>query len=471
MSKKSRSKSKNKEVQRVQQDIDEMIEDLSPEVRNKWFAYKPHVSSSRQQENYSPISSPAKPDSKRRADATPAKKKRSVALDVDELDDESIEISFCIEVETPAPPILTVRKGNAKPIPPKTTTLGPYEFRSSVTYPDFLAMITKACQTRPENLSLSSMQWRFDRPNNATRRPLTTETGLKVAIKSLAERKKDYNFTVYMSPPSLVKKELPWIQDARNDNAPGPLDFDYTIEELSAPGSSILSVREQIAGIDNASNPHFNELLEQYPVNNHPSFPGKRIFHNEMGYFDLNDVKLRVWAVAMAKQSATVDRPPLSNYFLKNQTIRLPSSSTAPTVTPSLPAPAASVPALSSNDAILQLLLPALQAIASSYHSPYGLGPHHYPHRYPPFGAPGPPPPEPVPVQCPVSPPVVLPRVITLDEYCVRYQVNEDDRHVLAELGYEPGDNGLKTLDKETWEAVKFFLSRRAGFYASMTHF
>jgi hypothetical protein len=52
------------------------------------------------------------------------------------------------------------------------------------------------------------MQWRFDRPNNAARRPLTTETGLKVAIKSLVERKKDYNFTVYMSPPSLVKKEL-----------------------------------------------------------------------------------------------------------------------------------------------------------------------------------------------------------------------------------------------------------------------
>jgi hypothetical protein len=45
--------------------------------------------------------------------------------------------------------------------------------------------------------------------------------------------------------------------------------------------------------------------------------------------------------------------------------------------------------------------------------------------------------------------------MITLDEYCVRYQVNEDDRCILAKLGYEPGDNGLKTLDKETWEAVK----------------
>ncbi|KAJ7362614.1 hypothetical protein DFH08DRAFT_1073694 [Mycena albidolilacea] len=435
MSKKSRSKSKNKEVQQVQQDINEMIEDLSPEVRNKLFAYKPHVLSSHQQENYSPISSPAKPDSKRRADATPAVKAEPIDLSLD----SDIEISSPprkkrrdLLLRTSWTNWMTnpLKSRNAKPILPKTTTLGPYEFRSSVTYPDFLAMIAKACQTRPENLSLSSMQWRFDRPNNAACRPLTTEIGLKVAIKSLAERKKDYDFTAYMCPPSLVlvKKELPWIREARNDNTPSPLDFDYTIEELSAPGSSILSVREQIAGIDNASNPHFNELLERYPGDNHPSFPGKRIFHNEMGYFDLNYVKLRVWAVAMAKQSATVDRPP----------------STAPTITPSLPAPAASVPALSSNDAILQLLLPTLQAIASSHHSPYGLGPHHYPHQYPPFGAPGPPPPEPVPVRCPVSPPVVLPRVITLDEYCVRYQVNEDDRRVLAELGYEPGDNGLQ---------------------------
>ncbi|KAJ7694702.1 hypothetical protein B0H14DRAFT_3659967 [Mycena olivaceomarginata] len=256
--------------------------------------------------------------------------------------------------------------------------------RSSVTYPDFLAIIAKAYQTTP------------------ARRPLTTEIGLKVAIKSLAERKKDYNFTVYMSPPSLVKKELPWIQDARNDNAPGPLDFDYTIEELSAPGCYKNKLR---AGIDNASNPHFNELLERYPVDNHPSFPGKRIFHNEMGYFDLNDVKLRVWAICNGI------RVILHPVMFSNAYTQAKQTPPAPTITPSLPAPAASVPALSSNDAILQLLLPTLQAIASSHHSPTWT-----------------PPPEPVPVQCPVSPPVVLPRVITLDEYCVRYQVNEDDR-------------------------------------------
>jgi hypothetical protein len=66
---------------------------------------------------------------------------------------------------------------------------------------------------------------------------------------------------------------------------------------------------------------------------------------------------------------------------------------------------------------------------------------------------------------------MVLPHVITLDEYCIRYQVNEDDRRVLAKLGYEPGDNGLKTLDKETWEAVKVLPLTKGRIYASMAHF
>lgn len=49
----------------------------------------------------------------------------------------------------------------------------------------------------------------------------------------------------------------------------------------------------------------------------------------------------------------------------------------------------------------------------------------------------------------------MLPHTISLDEYCDRYQINADDQRVLVELGYEPGDNGIKELDKEVWDAVK----------------
>jgi hypothetical protein len=46
------------------------------------------------------------------------------------------------------------------------------------------------------------MQWRFDRPANATKKPVTNETGFKVMITSLLERKKDWTITISMPPPN-----------------------------------------------------------------------------------------------------------------------------------------------------------------------------------------------------------------------------------------------------------------------------
>ncbi|KAJ7463099.1 hypothetical protein B0H11DRAFT_2310350 [Mycena galericulata] len=214
--------------------------------------------------------------------------KSSDSHDSDSDEDDSVEMSFYLCVETPAPPVLAVRKGSAKPPPPKTTELGPYQFNSSINYSDFTRIIANGCQTKTANLDVSSMKWKFDRPANATRKPVFNSTAFDVMIKSLKDRKKDYVFSVYMSPPTLVKKELPWLKD---ENAAGPPpDFEYDLND-AAP-NSVKSIREQIASIDTASNQELNELLETYPIDNNPLFPGKRIFHNETGYFDLTDIKL-----------------------------------------------------------------------------------------------------------------------------------------------------------------------------------
>jgi hypothetical protein len=53
------------------------------------------------------------------------------------------------------------------------------------------------------------------------------------------------------------------------------------------------------------------------------------------------------------------------------------------------------------------------------------------------------------------SPPIELPREITLDEYCERYKLSADDRRVLSELGYVPGDDGIKELDATMWEVTR----------------
>ncbi|KAJ7438218.1 hypothetical protein B0H11DRAFT_2358896 [Mycena galericulata] len=474
---------KNKEVEGVREDIDEMIGDLDPGVRNRWFRYKPKSNSSKNTANYSPISSPAKKNNKNNKKpkhtthdeneenylsdsdssievlAPPKKKKKRTTTDTnDSGDDEAVEMSFYLYVETPAPPVLNVRKGSTKALPPQRTELGPFIFMSSINYTDFLHIISTGCRTKTANLALSSVQWKFDRPANATKKSLSNEAAYKVMMKSIKERRKDYVFSVYMAPPTAVKQELPWTKDEDDGNGGGPsLDFKYN---LDAPSASVLSIREQITSIDNASNTEMNELLEAYPIDNNPLFPGKRIYHNETGYFDLTDIKLRVWAIAKAKGTATIDKPPASNHFFKNQTIRPAHPSGLPAPAPT-PAPATAPAAASSND-LLQLLLGnpnVLHQAAQLFNPNQHLFPGAYPYMPPfsapphPFGAHPPAPPQAPQVAEPLS--IKLPRGIVLEEYFERYNVNMEDRRVLTELGYIPGDDGITDLDDKSWEATK----------------
>ncbi|KAJ7862133.1 hypothetical protein B0H14DRAFT_3444898 [Mycena olivaceomarginata] len=144
-----------------------------------------------------------------------SKRKHSALADATddcEDDDDSVEMSFYVYVEIPPPPSLSVRKPSAKPPPTQTTELGPYKFNSFIHFSDFLLIIATGCHAKISNLPIASMKWKFDRPGNATRKGLTNETAYDVMIKSLMDRKKDYVFSVYMLPPTLVKKELPWIK-------------------------------------------------------------------------------------------------------------------------------------------------------------------------------------------------------------------------------------------------------------------
>ncbi|KAJ6568837.1 hypothetical protein B0H19DRAFT_1373283 [Mycena capillaripes] len=443
-------KSKSKEVERVQDDIEQIVENLDPAVRARWFGYKPTSSSSRK-DQYSPLSSPNKPSTsktpKRKKPAVdendidivldsdpdiefvphPQKKQRCTSPEIeDDNNDDSVEMSCYLYVETPPPAILHVRKGPSKPLAPKTTELGPFLFNSSIKYPDFLRILADGCP----------------------KKSLANTTAYDVMVKSLKDRKKDYVFSVYMAPPTAVKRELPWIE---SNNGGSTLDFGYNLEE--ATSNSVKSIRDQISTIDASSNTELNELLEKYPIDNNPLFPGKRIFHNETGYFDLSDIKLRVWAVAKANGTATIEKPPASNHFFKNQTIQPPRAS-------GLPAPAPSAQAVdNASPNLLQLLLGQphlLQQMINPFHqplpNPYASYMQYPSLPHPPFGLPLPHPQAPQAVE---SPPVELPRDISLEEYFERYKLNPDDRRILIELGYVPGHDGIKDLDAATWEVTK----------------
>jgi hypothetical protein len=100
------------------------------------------------------------------------KKSTSPPLADDDEDDPPVEMSFYLYVETPAPRALAIRKGNAKPAPPQITPLGPYIFLSSLNFEGFLQIIANGCHAKTANIALAGLQWKFDRPGNAQKKPL-----------------------------------------------------------------------------------------------------------------------------------------------------------------------------------------------------------------------------------------------------------------------------------------------------------
>jgi hypothetical protein len=75
-------------------------------------------------------------------------------------------------------------------------------------YPEFLAMLAKGCRTNANHLPVNQMEWKFDRPVNSAKKSLSNATGYQVIIKTVKDRRKDFVFSVYMPPPSVVKAEL-----------------------------------------------------------------------------------------------------------------------------------------------------------------------------------------------------------------------------------------------------------------------
>ncbi|KAK7059545.1 hypothetical protein R3P38DRAFT_2758966 [Favolaschia claudopus] len=310
-----KAKKKNPEVERVQQDIEDMVNGLPPDMQRRWFRYKPESSGSKDADNYSPLPSPQKASTSNSSASSTLVKKETIDLSLDsdsdsettlvqpsrktkkrkksqsvddtpDTDDSpAVKMSFYLYVQAPPPPVLVIL----------------VLLYSSILFSELLSIIATGCQTNLENLRVDTLQWKFDRPANSPRKSLSNLVAFEVMIKTLKDRHKDYVFSVFMLPPAPVKRELPWLNDD-DGTRQGPIDFEYTAEELALPSGSATSIRDQIASIDESSKTQLNELLNEYPIDNNPSFPGKRIFHNETGYFNLDDIKLRVWAAAKTIQ-------------------------------------------------------------------------------------------------------------------------------------------------------------------------
>lgn len=118
-------------------------------------------------------------------------------------DEERVEICMYVNVETPPPPMLRVGGRVTKAPAIKITPRGPFILYSTASYTEFLSVIAKGVVAGSTDcLTRALMEWRFDRPQNAAKKPVTNEMGYKVMMKTILERKKDHCVTVSMPPPT-----------------------------------------------------------------------------------------------------------------------------------------------------------------------------------------------------------------------------------------------------------------------------
>lgn len=139
--------------------------------------------------------------------------------------------------------------------------------------------------------------------------------------------------------------------------------------------------------------------------------------------------------------TATIYSPPTSTHFAESQRLRTPASA-AKAVAPVLAEPMSAAPPYA-----MHYGYPPPFPHPSSYPASFPYPP--YP-PYPPMFAP--PRVDGAPGSAPTSPTkIILPRAISLAEFCDRYEIDDEDRGCLTKLKFQPGDRRVEKLEREDW--------------------
>lgn len=228
-------------------------------------------------------------------------------------------------------------------------------------------------------------------------------------------------------------------------------------------------------------------LLEHYKVGGCALFPTKRIYSSNGRHWELTDMHLRLWAVAMVRKyrhfaflcltelhqvrnTADIEKLPTSRHFAEDKRIHAPASAAvlAPIPVPQFPIAA---PTQSSQDLLLQLaisnpalaqlflrqqnnqlMVPAPQYIPAPILAPSSASGLH-------ISVPSAPTLASMPKSAPSSPSkaIKLPRPVSTREFCNRYSISASDETKLNMLEFIPGDRGVEKLGREEWHGVGTF--------------
>ncbi|KAJ7703963.1 glycosyl hydrolase family 62-domain-containing protein [Mycena rosella] len=255
-------------------------------------------------------------------------------------DDEAVVLEITAFIHVMKPPPAALPRTRTKP---KAESLyiqrGPFKFLPDISYDAFLTLLATTLPCPIANLALNKVVWKPQTPANRGVLPLGGSFGYGVLLDTIRDRAKDRIIIISMPAPRTPAEDAPFWATKEDEEIPhaaphaGPSNapdrtadvFDFA--ELKA-NSTEDSIEQQRITFDKAVGPKTEDLKDRWPINDE----GKRIYTDDRRFlWELNAVRLSVWAAHLVRGTATLDTAPVSGQFdIRNRIKTVAKTNTPP---------------------------------------------------------------------------------------------------------------------------------------------
>lgn len=112
-----------------------------------------------------------------------------------------VKITAYIHIQSSTPRLTSSSKLKGKASAPPVSVKGPCFFQLHQTYDEFRAILAKELPCRLNLLPVDNVSWKYEKPANDPKKPLTSTSGYEALMMSLKEKKTGHVIVVFMPPP------------------------------------------------------------------------------------------------------------------------------------------------------------------------------------------------------------------------------------------------------------------------------
>ncbi|KAG2749000.1 hypothetical protein P692DRAFT_20734786, partial [Suillus brevipes Sb2] len=247
-------------------------------------------------------------------------RKSSVGVSDSSEDDEgNTPRRFTIYVQVWSEAPIEKKSGKGAKASMAVVSRGPCKMDTAHSFRSFKQDIAKVLPCRLTMLPVTKFEWKFEnQAQSAPRKKIADEAGYEALLDAIKAKRAAENIVIWLYTPKPAKDEQDWdTGDA--DYVERPFNFDEEAADTHTTKGLIddMSTKRRKAEA---------ELESLYPIGRYPLFPHLRVWHDErMGsYFELTEIRVKVWANSIAAGRADTSAPPTTKHFTEKLKVPRP---------------------------------------------------------------------------------------------------------------------------------------------------